>query len=97
MEQLVAALKKYPKKSLIVMASDPEGNEAYTLRGVEPSQVVETESELSFELNQPESYDPNNPGGNAVYFLADYPVDEPELPPMTVEEAVEVTKNLGRK
>ena len=97
MEQLVAALKKYPKKSLVVMASDPEGNQVYTLGGIEPSRVLETESDLSFDPDQLESYDPNNPGGNAVYLLADYPVDEPELPPMTVKEAVEVLNSLDRK
>jgi hypothetical protein len=69
--ELIDKLKKYPKTSLIVMASDEEGNSANTVREVEPIKVVVKNHQLVIEhAEESDTYDPNDPGGNAVYFVA---------------------------
>jgi hypothetical protein len=75
--QLLKELKKYPKTSVIVMASDEEGNSMNTLGSIEPMRIVGEES-FAVDPNQPETYDRDNPGGNAVYFLAFSPVEREE-------------------
>ncbi len=68
--KLLKELKNYPEDSLIVMASDPESNRIHTAYKIEPMQVVKSKNWLAVDSQQEENYDPNNPGGNAVYFLA---------------------------
>jgi hypothetical protein len=74
--QLITKLRKYPKDSLIVMATDEEGNHANTLRSIEPLQVTVKKHSISIQENEVETFDPDNPGGNAVYFLAGVELDD---------------------
>ena len=77
--QLMGKLKKYPTNSLVVMARDEEGNGANTLYSVEPMQVITTNDDFDSvavdRTNESETFDPNNPGGNAVYLLAGSPIE----------------------